>query len=478
MAIHESPRPTTTGARRTVFVEEFTDGLLGPDVPMLGPVADGGHVVWNSAPGCWGPMITPAIRGGHEVCRPVAVEGAEVGDAVAVRIRDIAVTSLATSSGNDQAMEGRFNGDPYCAPVCPGCGAEWPETRLDGIGPTAVRCAACGADCSPFTFTNGYTMVFDDQRELGLTVTGELAEAFGRDAERVAALPDGSIQNPILTFAPHDIVGLATRMRPFLGQIGSSPSTTIPDSHNAGDFGAFLIGAPHRYALSAEELQRHKTDGHLDVNAARAGAILVCPVKVPGAGIYVGDMHALQGNGEIAGHTADVSGTVTLQVEVVKGLGMDGPVLFPVEEDLPHLARPLTDAERARALALARAHGMDAIEESLPISVIGTGPDLNAATDNGLARAGELLGMTVPEVANRATVSGAIEIGRHPGVVRVTFRAPVDRLAACGLLGYAEEQYGPTPSAGRPTGGAAAGGAAGGDVASRPAADGTVPSGA
>ena len=58
-------------------------------------------------------------------------------------------------------MEGRFNGDPYCAPVCPGCGAEWPETRLEGIGETAVRCAACGADATPFTFTNGYTVAFD-----------------------------------------------------------------------------------------------------------------------------------------------------------------------------------------------------------------------------------------------------------------------------------------------------------------------------
>src|SRR3712207_1869683 len=101
MTIHEASRGTKQ-ARRTVFVEEFTDGLLGPDVPMLGPVADGGHIVWNSTPGCWGPMITPAIRGGHEVCRPVAVEGADVGDAVAIRIKDIAVTSLATSSGNDQ----------------------------------------------------------------------------------------------------------------------------------------------------------------------------------------------------------------------------------------------------------------------------------------------------------------------------------------------------------------------------------------
>jgi formamidase len=438
MAVHDQ---TTAHAQQTVFVDSFTDGLLGPGVEMLGPVRDGGHVVWNSTPGCWGPMITPAIRGGHEVCSPVAVEGAEVGDAVAIRIRDIAVTSVATSSGKDQPMDGRFNGDPYCAAVCPGCGTEWPETRLEGIGPTAVRCTTCGADCTPFTFTNGYTMAFDDGRNVGVTLPGDRAEALARDAARAAALPDNSAQNPILAFAPHDIVALATRLRPFLGQCGTSPSTTIPDSHNAGDFGAFLVGAPHRYALDAQELQRHKTDGHLDIDAVRAGAVLVCPVKVPGAGVYLGDMHALQGDGEIAGHTADVAGTVTLQVEVIKGLGIDGPVLFPVAEDLPFLARPLTAEERERALALARRHGMDAIEDSLPVSVIGTGPDLNSATDNGLARAAELLDMSVPEVANRATISGAIEIGRHPGVVQVTFRAPVDRLGRAGLLGYALEQY-------------------------------------
>lgn len=476
MAVHEPPGRTGQ-TRRTVFVDQFTDGLLGPDVPMLGPVVDGGHIVWNSAPGCWGPMITPSIRGGHEVCRPVIVDGAAVGDAVAIRIKDIEVTSLATSSGNDQPMEGRFNGDPYCAPVCPGCGTEWPETRLEGVGPTAVRCAQCGADCAPFTFTNGYTMAFDEQRGLGVTVGQERAESFGRGAAETAALPDGSRQNPILTFAPHDIVGLVARVRPFLGQIGTSPSATIPDSHNAGDFGAFLVGAPHRYAMSAEELQQHKTDGHLDVNAARAGAIIVCPVKVPGAGVYLGDMHALQGDGEIAGHTADVAGTVTLQVEVIKGLGVDGPVLFPVEEDLPYLARPLTEEERVRAAALARAQGVDAIEESLPISVIGTGPDLNSATDNGLARAAALLDMTVPEVANRATVSGAIQIGRHPGVVRVTFRAPVDRLEACGLLDYAVEQYGPTPDSGRATRTGSAD-EDGWDSPARPGTDGTAASGA
>ena len=234
------------------------------------------------------------------------------------------------------------------------------DARWTGIGEGAVRCASCGADATPFTFTNGYTIAFDERRRVGVTLPREQAEALARDAARAAALPEHSVQNPILTFAPHDIVALATRLRPFLGQLGTSPSATIPDSHNAGDFGAFLVGAPHRYAIDAQELQRHKTDGHLDIDAVRAGAVLVCPVKVPGGGVYLGDMHALQGDGEIAGHTADVSGTVTLQVEVLKGLAIDGPVLFPVAEDLPFLARPLSADEREQALALARRHGMDA----------------------------------------------------------------------------------------------------------------------
>jgi acetamidase/formamidase len=431
----------TRQARQTVFVDTFTDGTLGPEVAMLGPVADGGHIVVNTTPGCWGPMITPSIRGGHEVCTPVAVEGAQVGDAIAVRIRDIEVTSLATASGNDQTMEGRFNGDPYCAPMCGECGTEWPETRVEGTGPESIRCANCGADATPFTFTNGYTIAFDPTHTVGVTVGEQAAETFANAAARMAALPDNSRQNPILLFAPHDIVGMATRLRPFLGQLGTTPSATMPDSHNAGDFGAFLVGAPHRFAMSPSELAQHKTDGHMDIDAVRPGAILVCPVKVDGGGVYLGDMHAMQGDGEIAGHTADVSGTVTLEVEVIKGLNIDGPVLFPVAEDLPFLARPLSEEERLRALTLARRHGVEALEETVPISVVGSGPDLNSATDNGLARAAELLDMSVPEVMNRATVTGAIEIGRHPGVVQVTFRAPVDRLEARGLLSYAREQH-------------------------------------
>ena len=438
--LQEQPGSNGFG-HETVFVDQFIDGVLDPNKPMLGPVRDGGHIVANTAPGCWGPMITPEIRGGHEVTVPVAVAGAEVGDAIAIRIKTITVTSLATASGNDVFMDGRFLGDPYVAGQCPDCGTLYPKTVIKGIGQTAVRCAKCGADVAPFNFTNGYTIAFDGNRQVGVTLPKDPAERIAKEAKKYAALPENSIQNPILTFAPHDLVGVVARLRPFLGQIGTTPSHPIPDSHNAGDFGSFLIGAPHEYAITAEQLEKHRTDGHMDIDAARAGAILICPVKTPGGGVYLGDMHALQGDGEIAGHTCDVSGTVTLQVHLLKGLNIDGPLLFPVLEDLPFTARPLTEAEQAQAQAIADSWGTQ-LEESAPISVIGTGPDLNAATDNGLARAADLLDMSVPEVKNRATITGAIEIGRHPGVVQVTFRAPLDRLKKRGLQTYVHDQYG------------------------------------
>jgi formamidase len=436
------PDGSTPTSRRSVVVSEFTNSVLDPQAPMLGPIENGGTIIANTAPGCWGPMITPRLRGGHEVTTPVFVQGAEVGDAVAIRIRDITVTSIATASGHDSSPEGYCLGDPYVAARCPVCDTVWPETHVEGIGQDAVKCDACGNAVKPFEIVHGYTVTFDETRSVGLTLSQEAAETVARDANHYAALPDGSRQHSILTYAPSDMPGTLVRMRPFMGQLGTCPSMAMPDSHNAGDFGAFLVGAPHDYAITEEQLAEHKTDGHMDIDAVRAGAIIVCPVKVPGAGVYMGDMHAGQGDGEIAGHTMDVSGSVTLQVEVVKGYPIDGPVLFPLEEDLPPLAKPFSEAEKAKGRRLADKWGVTEIEPLAPVSVIGTAANLNAAIENGLSRAATLLGMTVAEVRNRATVNGAIEIGRAPGVIQVTFLAPLDKLDAVGLGDYAREQYG------------------------------------
>lgn len=429
-------------AKEMILVNEYIDGVLDPGKPMLGPVKDGGHIIAHTAPGCWGPMITPCIRGGHEVTKPVYVEGAMPGDAIVVEIKSIEVTSRATASGNDRPVEGRFVGDPFIAVKCPGCGTMYPETVIKGTGQEAIRCAECGENVTPFEFTNGYTMAFDESGTVGVTLTEEAAEQVARDGRSYMQTPENSVQNPIVTFAPHDLVGTIARTRPFLGQLGTTPSRPTPDSHNAGDFGSFLVGAPHDYSCTAEELETHRTDGHMDINRVRAGAVLICPVKVEGGGVYLGDMHAMQGDGEIAGHTTDVAGMVHLRVHVLKNANLKGPILLPNVEDLPYTAKPITEAEREAAEKVAAEWKVSKLEESLPVSFIGSGPTLNDATENGMKRAANVLGITVEEVMNRSTITGAIEIGRHPGVVTVTFLAPVEKLNEAGLYELTRKQYG------------------------------------
>jgi len=429
-------------AQQSVRVAKFTGGIVGPSIPMVGPLADGGTIVAETAPGCWGPMITPTFRGGHEVTTPVAVEGAEPGDAILIRIEKIRVTSTATASGTMSFVDGRYTGDPFVARHCPECGTKNPPTRVEGVGPEAIRCAVCGAEVSPFRVSNGYTIVFDHDRGVGVTTEPEVAERLAREAGKVMALPKESQQHPIVALCPADISGVMTRLRPFIGNIGTTPSIDMPDSHNAGDFGQFLIDAPHEYGITKEQLDEARTDGHMDIDSVREGAVLLCPVKVAGGGVYIGDVHAMQGDGEVAGHTTDVSAEVTLQVRLLKGLKIGGPILLPPADDLPYLARPLSSAEQEAAQQLAKAFGQEMLEQAAPIQMVGSGANLNEATENGVARLAALLGLSNEEVLNRVTISGAVEIGRLPGVVTVTMMTPLAWLEKIGLAEVVKSQYG------------------------------------
>ena len=426
---------------KRIKVYTFTEGgIIGPSLTMLEPVEDGGIIEVCTAPGCWGPMITPKFEGGHEVTQPVAVAGAKVGDAIALKIKSIKVTSLATASGTDSPVEGRYTADPFVARKCPNCGTENPSTRVEGIGQEAIRCEVCGAEVTPFKVLNGYTIVFDYDKGLGVTVGQEEANNIAKQAIEFAKLPDKSEQHSILVFAVADIPGVVARLRPFIGNIGTVPAIDMPVSHNAGDFAQSLINAPHQYGMPKEKIEL-RTDGHMDMDSVREGAILICPVKVDGGGIYAGDMHAMQGDGEIAGHTTDVSGEATFEVHLIKGLNLDGPILLPPEEDLPLLAKPIRETERKAAEALAGKYQQKSLERTAPIQMVGTGANLNEATDNGLSRMAKLLGMSLGEVKNRVTITGAIEIGRLPGVVTITMLVPLQKLEGLNLANFVREQY-------------------------------------
>lgn len=426
--------------QQELSVDQFTLGLVGPDQEWAGTVADGGTIRTHTPAGCWGPMITPEFRGGHEVTRPIAVEGAEVGDAIAIRIKDVEVTSIATSTGSMKEREGAFGSDPFVDHRCPECGGEWPETIVEGTGEEAIKCAECGENASSFGFEYGYTVVFDDEKTVGLTVDAEAADELAERADEAMALPENSRQHPILLYKPSEMPGTLGHLRPFIGNIGTTPAVELPDSHNAGDFGQFLIGADHDWGLESEEELDERTDGHMDISEVRPGAVLICPVKVDGGGIYVGDLHANQGDGELSLHTTDVSGHTELEVEVIKGLGIDGPLLLPNEEDLPHIAEPYTEEEQEAGRALAEQYGVET-EEMGPIQVVGSGATINDATENAFDRASKLLDMTEGEVRGRCTFTGGVQIGRLPGVVQLDMLAPMETLEERGIAHLVREQY-------------------------------------
>jgi formamidase len=427
--------------KKHIVVDEHVS-VLGPEQTMLGPVVSGATVVARTAPGCWGPMITPEIIGGHEVTQPIEIEGAEPGDALLIKIKKIQILSLATMSGPDNPIKGRYdeNGDAATFARCPKCKLLNPKTVIKGIGPESIRCAACGAPAIPFENPYGYTILFDEEKRFGITVNREVAEGVANRAHQYSSLPSGSKQNPPTIMGCADLVGVWSRLRPFVGNIGTSPAITLPAVRNSKDIAARNIGANNKYGIKEEDLNKI-ADCHLDCAEVRAGAVVITPVKIPGAGLYLGDIHAVQGDGEIAGHTADVSAEVTIEVHVLKDANFETTILLPNIEDIPEIARPLAIEEKAIIESLSRDLETEIEEEVLPIQVIGTGSGINDAVQVALKRMSKLTGMALDEVRNRCTIAGEAKISRMSGVVQLTMLTPISILDRIGICGIVKEMY-------------------------------------
>lgn len=121
----------------------------------------------------------------------------------------------------------------------------------------------------------------------------------------------------------NDIGGLELRARPMLGCVGVAPprkeavSTATP-----GPFG-----------------------GNMDYAGMNAGVKVMLPVYEPGALLFIGDGHAVQGEGEVVGTGVETTMDVEFSVQVVKKT----PIQWPRLENETHIVvlgseRPLLQA--------------------------------------------------------------------------------------------------------------------------------------
>jgi len=86
-------------------------------------------------------------------------------------------------------------------------------------------------------------------------------------------------------------------LRPMVGCVGvAPPNGQFLDGLAVGNFG-----------------------GNMDVPDVGAGCCIRLPVFVPGGYLFLGDLHAAQGYGEIIGGGVEVSGTIEFTVDVEKG---------------------------------------------------------------------------------------------------------------------------------------------------------------
>jgi len=85
-------------------------------------------------------------------------------------------------------------------------------------------------------------------------------------------------------------------IKPMVGVMGTSPASGAASTQSPGEHG-----------------------GNMDIRELGVGSIIYFPVNVPGALLSMGDIHAVQGDGETAICAMEVSGAVTVKVEVVKG---------------------------------------------------------------------------------------------------------------------------------------------------------------
>jgi amidase len=136
---------------------------------------------------------------------------------------------------------------------------------------------------------------------------------------------DGKRMTATLELPGSRMKSIEVKLKPMLGRLATAP----PDDQ------AIPAGVPSYFG------------GNLDAPDVCEGTTVYLPIFHEGAYLYYGDVHALQGDGEIIGMGIETSADVTLEIGLLKGKKIGWPRLE--DKDFIMVAgsvRPLIDAFR------------------------------------------------------------------------------------------------------------------------------------
>ncbi|MBO0807468.1 MAG: acetamidase/formamidase family protein [Actinobacteria bacterium] len=189
---------------------------------------------------------------------------------------------------------------------------------------------------------------------------GRPSRHLGHDGDtKICELRDGHVLFPVGTgIVRHPV-------RPMVGAIGTAP----PDG---------AISSLH-YAASC--------GGNMDCLDITVGATVLLPVNVPGGLLSLGDVHALMGDGEVAGVALETHGDVTVSVQLIKA-GR------PASTCMPRLDTPTT----VGTLGCESHESIDA--------------NIAAALDDMLTRLPAEFGMTAIEAYELIGAAGRIRVNQ------------------------------------------------------------------
>ncbi len=118
----------------------------------------------------------------------------------------------------------------------------------------------------------------------------------------------------------------------------------IPISPMIGCLGTAPAGTGVSTALAG----RH--GGNMDQRVVTVGARVYLPVSVPGGRLFVGDVHAAQGDGELSGVALEIGAQVELVVGVASGLSLDWPWVALGDRIMILTSGPTFEEARAEAV--------------------------------------------------------------------------------------------------------------------------------